>query len=669
MARRTRPGANGKGANRRNTVRKRRLLWPLAKGFAVAAIWSAFLLLCAVAWLAYDLPDVSRLNNVERRPSVSLLAEDGSIVASFGDLYGEPVRLADLPPYLPQAVLATEDRRFYGHFGVDLIGVLRALYVNLREGEVTQGGSTITQQLAKNVFLTHDRTLRRKGQELLLALWLERNFTKDQILTLYLNRVYLGAGTYGVEAAARKYFGKPAAKLTAYESAMLVGLLKAPSRFNPLSDTDLAHARARLVLRNMVAAGYLEQGEAERIAEGSAGEPHPTVAPPSGQYFADWVLDQVSSYVGYSDRDLVVVTTIDRKLQRLAEQHLAAVMAEEGPKRKASQAALVALTPDGKVRAMVGGRDYAKSQFNRATQALRQPGSAFKAFVFLAGFERGLRPDSRFVDRPFGVGSWKPANYEGRYYGEVTLREAFARSLNSVAVQVSERIGRKRVAEAARRLGITTRIAPGPSVALGSSEVSLLELTAAYGVFANNGYGVWPSGIQEIRDRSGEVLYRREGSGPGRVVGSAQLGQMIDVMTAVVEWGTGRAAKLDRPVAGKTGTSTDFRDAWFVGFTGELVTGVWVGNDDGASMDKVSGGTLPTRLWHDFMAAALEGKPPRPLLPAGPAIAAAEPEPATDAEEEDGLFEQLIKRIIESGPSEPERSSGGSNLPIQRERK
>ncbi len=669
MARRPRPGGNGKRAGRRSGGRRRGpILWSLAKALAVAAIWTGFLLLCAVAWLAYDLPDVSRLNDIERRPSVTLLAEDGSIVASFGDLYGEPVRLSDLPPYLPQAVLATEDRRFYGHFGVDPIGVLRALYVNLREGEVIQGGSTITQQLAKNVFLTPDRTFRRKGQELLLALWLERNFTKDQILALYLNRVYLGAGTYGIDAASRRYFGKPAAQLTAYESAMLIGLLKAPSRFNPLSDPDIAHARARLVLRNMVAAGYLDEAAAARVAEGDAGETRPVLARPSGQYFADWVLDQVSSYIGYSDRDLVVVTTIDRTLQRLAEARLAALMAEEGPKRKASQAALVAMTIDGKVRAMVGGRDYAESQFNRATQALRQPGSAFKAFVFLAGFERGLRPDSRFVDRPFAVGSWSPMNYEGKYFGEVTLREAFARSLNSVAVQVSERIGRQRVAEAARRLGITTEIGPGPSVALGASEVTLLELTAAYGVFGNNGYGVWPSGIEEIRDTAGEVLYRREGSGPARVVGSAQLGQIIDVMTAVVEWGTGRAAKLDRPVAGKTGTSTDFRDAWFVGFTAELVTGVWVGNDDGAPMDKVSGGSLPTRLWHDFMAAALEGQPPRPLMASGPAVAAVAPPPAAE-EQEDGLFEQLIKRIIEGDSNGGSAPSGEPSLPVKRERK
>jgi penicillin-binding protein 1A len=573
-----------------------------------------FLVLCFVGWLAYDLPDVSRLNEIRRQPSVTLLASDGSVLATYGDLYGQTVRLADLPPYLPEAVLATEDRRFYSHFGLDPLGLLRAAYINLRDWRLTQGGSTITQQLAKNVFLTPARTVRRKGQEMLLALWLERNFTKDQILALYLNRVYFGAGTYGVDAAARKYFGKPASQVTAFEAAMLAGLLRAPSVFNPTNDGDLALSRARLVLRNMVDAGFITEGEAESIAKGAATSTR-LAAGRTGRHFADWVLDQVSSYVGFVDRDLVVVTTLDPRLQHLAEDKLVQVLDEQGPDHAASQGALVALSPDGAVRAMVGGRDYATSQFNRATQSLRQPGSAFKAFVFLAGLENGMTPETQLFDAPISIGGWKPDNYEGRYYGDVTMRDAFARSLNSVAVQISERVGRKRVVEAARRLGITANLTTGPSIALGSSGVSLLELTAAYATFDNEGYGVWPHGIAEIRDEAGTTLYHREGSGPGRVVQPPQVAQMIDLMSGVIQSssGTGRGARLGRPAAGKTGTGQDFRDASFVGFTAELVTGVWIGNDDNSPMKKVTGGGLPAQLWHAFMAEALDGEPARAL--------------------------------------------------------
>jgi penicillin-binding protein 1A len=636
---------------------RRRWPWALARWGLVGASWAAFLVLCFVGWLAYDLPDVSRLNEIRRQPSVTLLASDGSVLATYGDLYGQTVRLVDLPPYLPQAVLATEDRRFYGHFGLDPLGLLRAAYINLRDWRLTQGGSTITQQLAKNVFLTPARTVRRKGQEMLLALWLERNFTKDEILALYLNRVYFGAGTYGVDAAARKYFGKPASQVTAFEAAMLAGLLRAPSVFNPTNDGDLALSRARLVLHNMVDAGFITDAEADAIAKGAATTTRLAAAGRTGRHFADWVLDQVQSYVGFVDRDLVVVTTLDPRLQHLAEGELVRVLDEQGPDRGASQAALVALSPDGAVRAMVGGRDYATSQFNRATQSLRQPGSAFKAFVFLAGLENGMTPDTQLFDAPISIGGWKPDNYEGRYLGDVTMRDAFARSLNSVAVQISERIGRKRVVEAARRLGITSNLTSGPSIALGSSGVSLLELTAAYATFDNEGYGVWPHGIAEIRDDGGTVLYHREGSGPGRVVQPPQVAQMIDLMSGVIQssYGTGRSARLGRPAAGKTGTGQDFRDASFVGFTAELVTGVWVGNDDNSPMKKVTGGGLPALLWHGFMAAALDGEPARALpMPSAAEIAAVIPgvdapiseAEATQSDAHSESLEDWLSRVI-----------------------
>ncbi len=381
--------------------------------------------------------------------------------------------MENLPPHLAEAIVATEDRRFYSHFGIDPIGLARAMWVNIQAGRWVQGGSTITQQLAKNVFLTPDRTIRRKGQEMLLAFWLEQRFTKDQILSLYINRVYFGAGTYGVDAASQRFFGKPAAFVTPYEAAMLAGLLRAPSNYNPIADDVVADQRALLVLQNMVASDYLTQEEADKIASEGRSQSNVVESDRTGQHFADWVMDQVSSYVGFVDRDLVVVTTLDPRLQRMAQAELVRVLDEGGPEKDASQAALVSMSPDGAVKAMVGGRDYGSSQFNRATQSLRQPGSAFKAFVFLAGLEQGMTPESKMTDSPLSIEGWKPDNYEGRYYGDVTMREAFARSLNSVAVQISEQVGRQRVTEMARRLGITADITPGPSLALGSSGVSL----------------------------------------------------------------------------------------------------------------------------------------------------------------------------------------------------
>lgn len=626
---RVKAAARAKG---RTKGRGRALGWRLFKWALVAGVWCLFLGLCFTAWLAYDLPDLSRLTNADRRASITLVTEDGQILASYGDLYGKPVKLDQLPPYLPDALLATEDRRFYSHFGVDPLGLLRAIITNIRAGHLVQGGSTITQQLAKNVFLTPDRTIRRKGQELLLALWLEHNMTKQQILTLYLNRVYFGAGTYGVEAAARKYFGKSASQVTPFEAAMLAGMVKAPSRYNPLSDLKAAEDRAKLVLYGMANAGYITAADADKvIAQGVASFKTPSSA--TGQYYADWVMDQVSSYVNYDDRDLVVVTTIDRQAQAAGEAAVSKILAGADAAKNASQAALVAMSPDGAVRAMVGGRDYGTSQFNRATQSLRPPGSSFKLFVYLAAMEAGMTPDDGMTDAPFAVGNYRPNNYDDKFYGPVTLREAFARSLNSVALQLSERVGRRKVVEAARRLGVTADLTSGPSIALGASGVSLLEMTGAYAAFANKGNGVWPYGIEQILDSDGNVLYQRSGGGPGRVVGGHAAAEMIDMMQSVILAGTGKAAALDRPAAGKTGTSQDYRDALFIGFTADLVAGVWVGNDNNAPMGKVTGGTLPTRIWHDFMMAAEAGKPVLPLpAPGGELpVASLYPAPATIA--------------------------------------
>ena len=642
----------------RGRSRRRAVLWFLAKWSIVGAIWTGFFALLFLAWCAYDLPGPERLNELKRQPSVALLATDGSLIASYGDLYGDSVKLSDLPPYLPAAVLATEDRRFYDHFGIDLRGVARALYVNFKEGDTVQGGSTITQQVAKNLFLTPERSLHRKGQEMLLAFWLERTFTKDQILELYLNRVYFGAGTYGVDAAAKKYFGRSARDVTIFQAAMLAGLLKAPSRFNPFNDKDLAKSRAELVIHNMVAAGALTEAEADAISEASEPSTSSQASNQIGQHFADWVIDQVSSYVGYADQDLVVQTTLDPALQHQAESTLVRVLAEQGATMKASQGALVSMRPDGAVLAMVGGTDYRGSQFNRATQALRQPGSAFKAFVFLTAFENGFVPGNMFVDGPIRIGNWSPGNYQDRYYGKVTLRDAFARSMNSVAVQLSERVGRSKVIDTAHRLGITEPLDNTAAIALGVSETTLLEMTGAYATFANQGNGVWPFGIERITARDGTVLYERQGSGPGSVASPQAVRKMLDVMSATVTDGTAKRAKIDRPVYGKTGTSQNFRDAWFIGLTSDMVTGVWVGNDNNAPMDKVTGGTLPVMIWHDFMAPALANTPVADVQrPGGDVLAAAG---ATDPEaqgQSQSWLSQLITGQGKSKPAKPGKSS------------
>jgi penicillin-binding protein 1A len=618
MAKTKTPSGGRKTASKKSRPQHgwvRRAVGFLFKWTAVAAVWAVIAIGALVAWYATDLPDVEDALTATRQPTVTLLAADGSSLATVGDVYGLPVRLRELPLAVPQAVLATEDRRFYNHFGIDIIGLSRAMYVNLKAGRIVQGGSTITQQVAKNLFLTPERTIKRKVQEVILALWLEQKLSKDHILTVYLNRVYLGAGTFGVDAASRKYFGHPARQLSTYEAAMLAGLLKAPSRFNPATDPKRADSRARLVLANMVRAGYLNNEDAKRAAEARRA----VISTPgrASRYFVDWVLEQVSGFVTPGNRDLVVVTTLDPVLQRHAEAEIAAALAKEGKKSKVSQAALVAMAPNGAVRAMVGGRDYGKSQFNRATQALRQPGSAFKPVVYLAGLEAGLGLDSRLSDAPVTVNGWTPRNFDGKHRGEVSLMEAMAGSVNTVAVRVAGKAGYAAVVDVARRLGVTSDLEATPSLALGTGEITLTELTSAYAVFANGGHAVWPHGIAEIRDGAGNRLYARTGSGPGRVVAAPLTGAMNRLLAHVIDAGTGKNALLDRPAAGKTGTSQNYRDAWFVGYTADLVAGIWMGNDDGRPTGRVTGGGLPAKIWQAYMTAAHRGVRPRPLAETG----------------------------------------------------
>ncbi|MBV8777662.1 MAG: transglycosylase domain-containing protein, partial [Alphaproteobacteria bacterium] len=491
---------------------------------------------------------------------------------------------------------------------------------------------------------TSERSVGRKIRETLLALWLERRFTKEQILEIYLNRVYLGAGTYGVDAAAHRYFSKSATKLDLYESAVIAGLLKAPSRFSPATDRDKSAARAAQVLDNMVEAGMISQEQAvaaERRGSSLAGV---AAMRPGTRYFADWVAEQARDFAGTADRDLTIRTTLDPKLQAIAEAAVADTLSKHGAKAEASQGALVAMAPDGAVKAMVGGRDYTQSQFNRATQAQRQPGSAFKPFVYLAGLEAGLRPYDHFVDAPIRIGNWQPHNYTDRYQGDMTVADALAQSINTVAVQVAQRAGVSNVVAVANRLGITSPLNPDPSIALGTNEVNLLELVSAYAPFANGGTGVLAYGIGEIRDNAGHVIYRRGGSGAGQVIPSEYVGMMDDMLTGVIARGTGKSAALPRPAAGKTGTTQDYRDAWFIGFTADLVAGVWFGNDDNSPMNKVTGGSLPASAWKAFMLAATKGMPLRPLPTAPPAAVASapsEPGAAPGGDPVQSLFEWL----------------------------
>ncbi|MDZ4380935.1 MAG: penicillin-binding protein 1A [Parvibaculum sp.] len=638
----------------------RSLLGNVAYGAAVLALWGLIAFGGLLFWYGLNLPDTSGLYNVKHTPSVSIVAINGEALSHRGDLKGSYASLGDLPPYVPQAVLATEDQRFYWHFGVDPIGLARAVVVNYRAGAYVQGGSTITQQLAKNIFLQPDRTISRKIEEMVLAVWLELRFTKEEILTLYLNRVYFGGGAYGLEAASERFFRKPARALTLPEAAMLAGLLKAPSRYSPTNDIDLARRRAGVVLQNMVNAGYISPQDAH-IANVAPASLEGYTARGSINYFVDWVAEALPDYAGKPDTDVSVITTIDPELQSEAERILAEVLQVEGGAVNASQAALVAMTPDGAVRAMVGGRSYAQSQFNRAVQARRQPGSAFKPIVYLAAMEKGLTPDTVRTDRPVNYGGWAPENYSGRFDGDMTLRTALAKSVNTVAVQVAREAGIRNVVAAARRLGLQDDLPANLSLALGSGSVNLLELTAAYATFANGGYGVLPHGIEEVRAGSGEELYRRQGSGIGRVVDPLVVAEMNNMLKAVMVYGTGRNAALGaRPSAGKTGTSQDFRDAWFVGYTADLVVGVWVGNDNGAPMKKVTGGTLPARIWQAFMERTQAGVAIADLPDAAPVATASAADPARPAAPDEYEWEQpgFFQRLFGTG-GEPALRVGG----------
>ena len=600
------PRVSRNGSRRRSRRIKigRLLYWG-----AVLGLWAVIAVVGVVVWAGAHLPPIQSLEIPKRPPTIQIVGIDGTVLATRGEMAGANVALKDLPPYLPKAFIAIEDRRFYSHYGIDPRGILRAAVANVLHHGVSQGGSTLTQQLAKNLFLTQERTIARKLQEAELAIWLERKYSKNEILELYLNRVYFGDGAYGVEAAAQRYFGKSARNLTLAEAAMLAGLVKSPSRLAPNRNPEGAAKRAKTVLGAMVEARFITEAQ----AQAAGAHPAATVKPAGAgtiNYVADWIGEVLDDLVGQIDHDIVVETSIDPRLQKLAEAAVIDELAAKSVKFNVSQGALVAMTPDGAIRAMVGGRNYGESQYNRAVTAKRQPGSAFKPFVYLTALEAGLTPDTVRQDAPINIKGWKPENFEHEYLGPVTLTQALSMSLNTVAVRLVQEVGAANVVRTAHRLGIASKLEPNASIALGTSEVSLTELVGAYVPFANGGQGISPHVVLRIRTAGGKLLYARPPDQLGQVIDPRNVAMMNTMMEETLLSGTARRGEIPGwTAAGKTGTSQDFRDAWFIGYTAHLVTGVWLGNDDNSPTHKATGGGLPVEVWTRFMRTAHQNVP------------------------------------------------------------
>ncbi|AYG64728.1 MULTISPECIES: transglycosylase domain-containing protein [unclassified Rhizobium] len=634
----------------------------------VLCLWAGIGLAGLVVYYGSRMPSASTWSIPERPPNVKINDLDGTLLANRGTTGGEALALSDMSPYIPEAIVAIEDRRFYSHFGFDPIGLGRAVVTNVLTGHAVQGGSTLTQQLAKNLFLSPDRTLERKVQEVLLALWLERKYTKDQILTMYLNRVYFGSNAYGVEAASRRYFNKSAHDVNLGEAAMLAGLVKAPSRLSPARDPAAAEARAQLVLQAMHDQGFISEAD---IKTAMSQPPTRSKSYWTGaeNYVADMVMDQLPKLIGGDIKeDLIVDTTLDMSLEAKAEKALADVLEKDGKKLNASQASLVSVDATGAIRALVGGRDYAQSQFNRAVTAKRQPGSAFKPFVYTAALEAGLTPNSIRNDMPVKIGNWAPENYEQRYSGPVTLATAVAKSLNTVAAELVAEVGPDQVIKVAHRLGIESDLQANASIALGTSEVSLLELTSAYATFMNGGFKVTPHVISKVTTASGKVLYQTNTDNPQRVVNPDIVANMNAMMTGVIAYGTAKSARIPGwQAAGKSGTTQSFRDALFVGFTSHLTTGVWFGNDDGKSMRKVTGGGLPAKAWKEFMIAAHKGITPAPIFGGGVIIDNGLPMAQAPNGDQPTTIGNIISGVADGGQpvQQPTLQQRPSQQPIQ----
>jgi penicillin-binding protein 1A len=636
--------ANGTFGGNRPAKPQRTPLQALLYWTTVLGVWGLIFVVAFFAVFASDLPDTSKLYDVKRQPSINYLDRSGALLAVRGSQYAPPVDIDALPEYVPAAFVAIEDRQFYRHFGFNPWGILRSAAWNLtNSGGPQRGGSTITQQLARNLFLSPAQNYRRKAQELILAVWLELKFSKKQILALYMNRVYFGAGAYGIEAASQRYFNKPASQLTIGESALLAGMMKGPARYSPVSASERAARRATVVLDEMVRIKAITPQEMEEAIK----EPvrvSATLANQRAQYFTDYVDAQVRSLVGEPTEDLVVETTLDLPIQVAAERSVKLGVSGH-IKQGVEQAALVAIDGEGRIRAYVGGADYAQTQFDRATTARRQAGSAFKPFVYLTAMEQGRSPAVMVVDEPVKIGTWEPKNYTNKYLGPMTLQTALAQSINTVAARLANEVGTGNVAQAARRLGIASKIQLDPSMALGAVEVSPMEMAQAYAPFSNGGFLAKGYGIERIRTASGRVLYDHSVEKAVRpaVIGSPALQYMNQMMREVVQSGTGTRARVgDYDIAGKTGTTSDYRDAWFVGYSGGFVAAVWTGKDDNTPMKRVTGGGAPAEIWRNFMGAALPRLKSTPI-PGG----LVEPPPPS----EDPIGDLIDPAAVPEGPS------------------
>mgnify|MGYP000453363038 CR=1 FL=1 len=622
--------ANGPFGGNKPAKTQRTPLQALVYWGTVLGVWGLIFVVAFFAVFARDLPDTSTLYDVKRQPSINYLDRSGALLAVRGSQYAPPVDIDALPEYVPAAFVAIEDRQFYHHFGFNPWGIIRSAVWNATHDGPQRGGSTITQQLARNLFLSPAQNYRRKAQELILAVWLEMKFSKKQILALYMNRVYFGAGAYGIEAASQRYFNKPARDLSVGEAALLAGMMKGPARYSPVSAKERAARRATIVLDEMVRIKAITPEQRDQ-AFSTPVQVSATLANQRAQYFTDYIDAQVRSLVGEPTEDLVVETTLDLPIQVAAERAVKqGVGAYE--KQGVQQSALVAIDGEGRIRAYVGGADYTDSQFDRATTARRQAGSAFKPFVYLTAMEQGRTPDMMVVDEPVKIGNWEPRNYTGKYLGQITMQTALAQSINTVAARLASEVGTSNVANTARRLGITSKIQLDPSMALGAVEVSPMEMAQAYAPFSNGGFLAKGYGIERIRTAKGKVLYDHNVDKQARaaVIGSPGLQYMNQMMREVVTSGTGTRANVPGyDIAGKTGTTSDYRDAWFVGYTGGFVTAVWTGKDDNTTMRRVTGGGAPAEIWRNFMTAALPRLKATPI-PGGVAPPPEAPDPIGD---------------------------------------
>jgi penicillin-binding protein 1A len=585
------------------TGTERRPLFTAFKLLLYATLLGAIALVVAVAVAVASLPSYGQLTKRnDLGQMIRVHASNGAVLVSLGPSFGQWLTYDEIPQSMRSAMIAIEDKRFRSHPGVDPIGIARSIAVRVKTGHWLQGGSTITQQLARNIFLTNNRTFGRKIKEAILALALERKFSKDQILELYLNRVYFGGGAYGIDAASRRFFGHSADHLSLGEATIIAGLVKAPSNYAPTADVEAARDRSEVVLHAMVENGFITEAQAAD-ADPAKIKIQQTSKQDSVRYFTDWALPQLDTLIDETSEPIDVWTTLDPAMQEVA--HKAVV--SNAP--NGAQGALVALDRDGAVRAMIGGKSYPDSIYNRATQAERQPGSSFKLFVYLAALESGMKPTDIMVDQPVTINGWSPRNDTRDYAGPVTLREAFARSINTISAQIGQQLGFSTIADMAHRFGITTDISTYPSMVLGSSEVRLIEMTQAFASVANNGIAVTPYAITRVVTVNGKELYRHEAPEQRVLVAPWVAAEMTDLLQSAVLTGTGRAAQIGRPVAGKTGTTTSNKDGWFIGFSSGLTTGVWMGRDDAKPVGGLYGGTAPARAFHDFMSVAVANRP------------------------------------------------------------